>query len=656
MLFVPLVAQPPTVDGLLDADWKVRNATARALLAVPAEQLDVDGLLRVLRTEWDGEVPSFGRYGGRGGRRPSKEPRDRVWMELQVAQRCSGWWWHRPEPALDHEAELGVPWHPHPLAAFVIETRARSGGMPDVDIEVTDGIRARVWLRLTAPTDADLMRALAEERRGALIAGVLFQHRRIELLRDALAAGDPATAHNLLAIDEPELLARDDGLAVAANLVIHDDDDEAAAHVRTLLARCGRRGFEALAAALATTPDDRRAVARVLPILCSIDAGTSGHAIAVAYLDDEDRDLRHQALFLLGREDLPQELQEPAATRLMALVEHVGRLDLDTRLLAFDALGRCGAGVSQPQRNRLRAMLETPPAPFVKARVLGCLRSLGEADGVAVERRRYLATTVFPNTATWMALADGGAEGVQTLSELLLEAPYAIDTAEIAQRLAATAPEVLRAWLTGDEVRLRRLAIRALRSIEPDSGVPTAQLLSQALSETPVDDAWIEWLATRDDLGDRAVEVFACMAKQSVDVVPASWQTFTNEHRPPTERLLELLDPLLRRGVGWELLGDDSPELVRQACMAHASAASRRDDRARLAAVIARMGAATEQEVALVQEALASKHRDLPLDALEHAPVLASALRPQIEKLLSARDGWTRNLARMALIAHPEPR
>ena len=76
----------------------------------------------------------------------------------------------------------------------------------------------------------------------------------------------------------------------------------------------------------------------------------------------------------------------------------------------------------------------------------------------------------------------------------------------------------------------------------------------------------------------------------------------------------------------------------------------------RASAVIARMGAATEQEVALVQEALASKHRDLPLDALEHAPVLASALRPQIEKLLSARDGWTRNLARMALIAHPEPR
>ncbi len=57
MLLAPLVAQAPAVDGLLDASWKVRNATARALLAVPSEQLDVDGLLRVLRAEWDGRLP-----------------------------------------------------------------------------------------------------------------------------------------------------------------------------------------------------------------------------------------------------------------------------------------------------------------------------------------------------------------------------------------------------------------------------------------------------------------------------------------------------------------------------------------------------------------------------------------------------------------------
>ncbi len=661
MLLAPLVAQAPAVDGLLDASWKVRNATARALLAVPSEQLDVDGLLRVLRAEWDEGPPDPVICGGNAHFRfqPGYEPRERVRVETLWGMMDRGSWWHRGESSVRDVEALVVPWPPRALAALLIEKRVAAGARPGLNLSLDDDRLARVWLWLAVPPQERVRQALTAPQTGRHVAFALRGLGRNEELDAAMQHGGAGARRNIFAVLGSASLDKEEQLAAAAELVLHDDDFEAAEHVAALVDRAGDRGLMALSDAFAAA-DDGIALARLLVILCRSKRARFGHAIALAHIDDPDAAFRHRSLYLLGQDEIPTELQAGAASALLRIVTN--RTDRDTRLLAFDALGRCGAGVTAAQRAHLVAMLQDPPAPGTKARVLGCLQNLGAAAEVPFETKDYVATTTYPTTATWLALADEGPPGARTLARLLVDHVPAIDRQAVADRLAVTAPDVLRGWLLGDEPALQQLAITARHLLQPNDGITNARLLELLESVRGTDtrssglaNQLVGWLAKRGDLGGDVARVFTWMAARGDGYIPESWLSFAANHRLEMARMIELLRPMLRRGYGWGLLADDNGHRLREACLAMFASTEDVAARARIAAVIAREGAETEAEVGAVLAGLRADDPNPVLSALDMVD-LPPAVRARVEELLMHSDGYTRTLARSALLPRSRSR
>jgi hypothetical protein len=648
LLSLTFAAQTPDLDDLRDADWRVRNEAARALAALPAERLDIERLLAVMCNEPGGDEPGFALFGGPGGRwQRQRDPRERIRVEAMYATMATGSWWHRAAPRVSGVDDLVVPWHPRALAGWLIEERTSPGCRPGLVLALEDEHLARVWLWLGAPAGDVVRRALADPVSGRIVAQALEDLSRHEALDDALAAADSGTRRNVLAVLGSRGIETRDGLAAAVEIVLQDVDAAAVAHVGSLVERADG-GVAMLVDALGTVGADRRALQRGLTLLCDVEDSSVGHALALDHIGDDDASVRHLALYVLGRQPLPPELRADAAARLLRIVE--GRTDRDTRLLAFDALGRCGDGVDDAQRLRLIEMLEHPPAPGVEARVLGCLRTLGDAARVPLELRLHVATTGFPTTATWLALADAGGRAVEVLADLLVTRVPGVDAAAVAGRLARTAPDALRAWLSGDEPRLRELAMAALRSIEPDSGIRTAQLLELLETAPWHETVLVDWLADRGDVADGAARVFAWMAARGEVRIPPAWVRFAAQNRLPTQRMLELLDPLLGRGLGWELLGDGDRDVLRAACAARFARTTDPEARTRIAAAVARLGAASDDDVDLVLDGLSAGDPDAVLLALEKSPRLPPRVRTRVEELLEADASFTRHLAREALL------
>ncbi|MBI5849775.1 MAG: hypothetical protein HZB39_01850 [Planctomycetes bacterium] len=607
----------------------------------------------MLQTEWDGDLPVFGLGGGTGGPRPEPlEPRERIPFETSREMPAAGDWWQHPQPRVTSAAHLVVPWNPRGLAAWLIEQRPEChASRPDLHLTLDGDRMARVWLLLAAPMEAQIRSALADPDTGRHVARALQQLDRIQLLCDGLATGDVLTRRHVLALDEAKLLDRDDCLAAAVELMLHDKDEEVANHVAQLVEKIGNRGITALVAALHDLDADASALARWFGMLCRSQDSSAAHAFALAHVADEDPRCRHRALYVLGKAPIAASLQADAAKRLCMVLERTA--DRDTQLLAFDALGQCGAGVTPEQRQWLIAMLEQPPERGVQARALGCLQMLGAASEVPLETKRSVARTAFPTTATLLALADEGEPAANAVESLLARYPPGVDTQVVANRFARTAPGVLRDWLSGPPSRMQIAALVALRSMEPDSGVSTARLIEElATARGYFRNHFIAWLTEREDLGEQAAQVFTWMAAQRGAELPACCKAFAEQHALPTPRMLEILGPLLRQGYAWELLRDDDRAAARAACREACDLAKDPATRARLAGALSKLGLETELDIEIVLAALDGEDALWVLDDIGNAPHLPPRVRSQIEGRLDDFSLLARHFAIEALLAH----
>jgi hypothetical protein len=644
LLTVSLVGQAPRIEDLLSEDWRIRRDTTRALAALPADQLDLDALLRVLRTNWPGELPRFTLGGGRGGfpagTPVEREPRARIQNAMWGVMLARGEWWHRGELRLTDEDDLGVPWPPRALAAWLIERRATAGSMPQLQVPLDDERSARVWLLLAAPPVERVHELLADARRGRAVASALHGLGRDDVLGDALAAGNAVTRSNVLAINHRELLERDDCLAAAIDLVLHEDDHGAAEHVAELVKNAGDRGLPRLVEALRGPANSERALYRGFVLLCGLRDVSVAQPLALEHIEAADPVRRERALYLLGENAIVPELRHEAATRLLQVIERSD--ERDVRLLALDALGQCGEGVEAQQRQRLRAMLDDPKSRVVHARVLGCLRMLGAAGDVPLATRQAVAKGPFPMTATWLALADEGAPAANALARLLPWNAPGLDGQKVVDRMSETAPEVVRSWLFGKVPPLQQMALAALRKLEPESGVTTAQLLELlAANRSPHNDI-IRWLAHRDDVGDGAAQVYAWMAAHGDNMERDDWHAFAIRHPLPTAQLMELLGPRLQQGYDWRLVLSGDREMAREACRAWYAAAADDATRARLAGALCQLGVSSDADVAIVLAALQTESCNEVLYHLDHVASPPVALRARIEELAEAPDSYTR--------------
>jgi hypothetical protein len=296
ILSLTLAAQTPEVEDLRDADWRVRNEAARALAALPAERLDIERLLAVMSGERGRDEPGFALFGGHGGRfRPEREPRERIRAAAMLATMATGSWWHRAAPRISGVDDLVVPWHPRALAAWLIEERTPPGCRPGLVLALEDEHLARVWLWLGAPAEDVVRRALADPVSGRIVAQALEDLSRHDALDDALAAGDSGTRRNVLAVLRSRGIATRDGLAAAVEILLHDVDAAAVAHVGSLVERADG-GVATLVDALGAVGADRRALRRGLTLLCDVEDSSLGHALALGHIEDDDASVRHLAL------------------------------------------------------------------------------------------------------------------------------------------------------------------------------------------------------------------------------------------------------------------------------------------------------------------------------------------------------------------------
>lgn len=670
-LLTPLVAQQ--ADDLLSPHWRTRAAAARALAALPPHELDIEALLRVLAAEWPGQLPDAGMAVGLGHLQPkTREPRVLVTQAVSELLAPNSWQ-HHAAPRIEQADDTALPQHPRTLAAWLLVTRTTAGSRPDFAPVPGDDHTARVWLHLAAPNDDRLRDALRAPATGRHVAQALHELGRDDRLLDALTNGDAAARSHVLAVAGDRLLTHDDALAAAVAFALRTDDAPAIAHTLRLVARSGPRGDAAIAAAVTNDPlaDDARAIARALAVWCHrseplADAHPAWE-LALAHVDHIDADVRHRAAFLLGKHPIPATQHEPAVARLLPLLDAAP--DPTTRLLAIDALGHCGSAIDADRRDQFLAQVQQRRPRAITARLLGLLSQLGAAGEVAFEAKVHIAQSMpHPSTATWLALADEGAKATDVLEGLLARPATGIEPARVAERFARTAPDAVRAWLVGDDAGLRTLALPALRALEPESGVATAQLLA-LLTAKPTNrargatssDAVIDWLAARDDLGDGVELVYAHMATRDVLWIPDAWRTFATRHRLPAERLLTTLEPLLRRGLGHDLFASTDRPLVRQACVAWHARTTDEAERAWLAADLVQLGATSPDEVAVVlgELQLATPPERAPhavLLTLANAPLRSQRVLDCLHDLLDDADDYRQHLALRAILGARGPR
>lgn len=647
-----LAAQAPSVDDLLADDWRVRNEAARAL--AEADSLDPLALVRVMQTEWRGYLPTYARYGGRGGRFTPTEPRSVVLHRANdelVGPRTSSLAWIED---LHDANELVVPWHPHDLASWLLRRRAELPDLPTT-IAPTSVPLARAWLQLERPGIDELLAGFANEATAGVLAPALWLQGesgrtmlRTLLCRDALPA-----RRAVLQLGKPELVAGPDELQALAHQCLHDPEQGERRQAGTLLLQVAdrRAAAAALVAACTEGTDTRR---RALGLLCLLDADAAPAAPTLLAHVGSDRTSRHRALVALATVEVPAALRGEAAQSLFSLLKSTG--ERTTRLLALDALGNCGDGVDAAMRRELQAMLSDPPFPDVEARLLGCLRLLGAVPELPTAAKASIAAKQHATTATWLALADDGIAGAKALARLLVDRVEGVDRAAVAERLVTTAPHVVEQWLDGNDSTLQQIALAALRATRPADGVSSEKLAAMLDREPPVADAAIAWLAERADARRFAPDVFAKTVESTNGWMPEACIDFARSVDLPAAQKLDMLAPVLRRGFGWQAVRGFDAAVLRTDCRRWLRDTEDPDIRARLLGELCRAGLENDEDIAMVRAAWGTARFEL-LDGLLHGPSLPPPIRADVEAVFDERrePGAITSIdwqARQVLLAH----
>jgi len=629
LLLTSIAAAQFTAKDLLDHDWQRRNDAARAL----AEQApDVPALLQVLAADWNGSLPTFGIYGGRGGRYSSRDPRAttlRGARENLVRGQTSPLAHYHGVEALD---DLIVPCHPHALARLLLQQhpKARAETTPSpTSIE-----RARAWLQLRQPDDEQIEAACLEPQLAQSITCALWlngEPTRAQLQRLLQTDNDELRRAAML-LGKKQLFDTPARVDVLVRQLTGSDRAADYQEAGYLLLQLEESAAAALARGIG---DDRIPRARCAGMLALLGAHAAPAAETLIRIANTDRNTRRCALIALTDIEIPATLRNRAARVAWKVFEEREHL---SKLLALDALGNCGDGVDAEMRAKLLTAIDNPPSGGIKARLLGCLRDLGIATDLTTAQKAYIASTIHPTTSTYLTVADDGPPAAQPLARLLKDPTSGIDTEAVAVRFAATAPNALRLWLADDDAGLRLLALKGLRSLGDDAGVSSKQLVELMAGRGWIDSYCVAWLRERPDAAAFAPQVVAHLTSAADDRVGPAFATFLKEVDLPTAQKLSLYEPLLRRGHAFDAFDAEDRLLVRKEAERMLDDADDPEVRNRLLSTLVRLGLRRDRDITLALRVLQSERNYPVLFHLDDSPTLPSALRAELLEMLTESD------------------
>lgn len=610
-------AQAPKANDLLSHEWRVRNATALQLIKHPDTRNE--DLLRVLDTPWQGHVPGYGLGGG--GMFRSSDPRHQT---LQSAGKKIGYDWPIRAPRHPQSIkELFGPWHPHKLATLVMLQRASATGLQA--LQPTDTNRARIWITCRKPSEAQIAKALANTTTAgpALFAVLPTVNDQKDLLRKLIADG-PAPARRAalrMAGDMPLAAAE---LRGAIEQLLNDNDDGYARNAAHHLVKSGAPASALLKAHLGTERTERQ---HILALLCSMHEGAKPAAEELLACLQYDRTSQRRALVALSNFAMPESLLQQAASEIFALLSTTSSSSV--RMLAADAIARCGQGVSTEQRTRLQAMLQETKFRSTQSRLLGALRQLDAVPDLELEVLAKIARSKNSTDDSWTALADyGEAAGPMIIKHRLL-------SSDVGDRLAETAPNMLLGWLNHEQADLQELALSSLLSKRPD--LVTSKQLAAMLTE-PSDLAKLAFdsLCQRPEASDYAPQLLQFAGK--LDWLSGTRSKQIRTLKPTLDMLVETFQPQLCLGSRWSVvrgLGDDQLRVLARQWLKETD-----DDRVRdrLLAEIIKMGLTKGQDILAVERALGNLERDDILDALSDARKVPAQLIPALEAICDSEQ------------------
>lgn len=627
-----LAAQSEAVPkDLLAEDWRARNTTANTLAKAPS--LDLEGLVRVLQTDWTGALPAYGaggRYGGRRAEGPRLEVMALARQKLVEAKRSplSG------HLVLESADQLDQSWHPHDLAAWVLRQRRE---LPEQrpSVQPTSRQLAQAWLRLAEPSYEQLLASCENPALATYVTMALWRQGEAgrEQLRRLLVSGSRLARQRVLELSRTELLDGPEEVAAAAEQFLRDKNSKQRRHAGSLLLALGRPAATALAAACG---DDRSQRRRALGLLCLLKEHAAPALTALLANLESDRISRQRALAALVALELPATVRTVTAARLLALLQ--ADRDTTTNLLAIDLLARCGDGVAGELRAALQAMLPESPIAETEARLLGCLRRLNAVPDLSPKQKAAIAAMQHATTDTWLTIADDGIAGAGTLRPFLVTNPRGIDVTAVIARLAETAPGVVLKWLDDNDPDVALAALNGLRKQDP-SGLPSADLVARLDREPRLANALIAWLSQRSDANRFAPQVFARITELTERDISYSGREFAQNVDLPLAQKLTLMATLLRRGVGWDAVRNtDEHELLRTELRRWLAEADPGMGRSHMLGELCRVGLKSERDFELVRDGLRAQERFWLLFGLEHGPDLPEAIRRTIEEQLAAGD------------------
>jgi hypothetical protein len=636
LLVASLPAQAPEVDGLLAMDWRKRNEAALTLAR--GEVPDVAGLIRVLQTDWKGEVEIRGRYGGRPPKASDLDPVLRMLHQLRMdlIEKPSPW---PPEmlPPRD-AADLVVVWHPHQLALWLLTSRpsARAEAASALANVPRHGVALqRAWLSLAQPEPEALVRMFQDDEGGWSLADVLNEAapRWDDVLRAGLARGSADGRGGILALGRPELVSTPEAMAGVVDLFATAKDTWQYKRAGWTLMQLGAQAVPVLASRLADAGEGRLRVLGMLSLL-------SEHAAAAAIeleglLDSEDREVHLLALAALRNAQLPEPIRRQLASRLLAWIKPgKGK----TGMFVIDVLGNLGDAADAAVLAALKRCIERPPHPGADARALGSLHRLQRLPALPLETVRRIAAHPLANLGAWLALADRG-EAAASLAPEGGDATYVEelrwrDREIVARRLAVTAPDLLRTWLREGQSPRVRMAIVGLRSLAGGDQVPSADLAG-ALGMAKFDNAarLCEWLGERSDAAEHADVVLAATLRLSAErsFLPFAAGVSLYSRLVGDQGLcLKNLEPVLSRGHCLVDLQNQDVGLLRGACERWLGETSDEGVQDRLVAELVRLGWRGEAAIAAVRRVIAGQGGQQTLNALATRVELVDAVLAEL--------------------------
>lgn len=626
-------AQQPNANDLLSDEWRVRNRAAKLLVA--DTNTSNRDLLRVLETPWNGRTPSPG-VGAVGRMQPS-DPRDQT---LASADKEIGYDWKiRGGRYPSNENELVGPWHPHKLAAFVLIQRGKPDELQDLKPSDTD--RARIWFACVQPSQEQIEAALADPETAEAVLWALLpkiEDRKARLLR-MIALGPTASRRAALRmIGDTELGAAQ--IEGAIQQLLEDDEDAYRRNAAHHLVRSGRAAAEALAKHFKVGRRERH---RVLAVLCFLKEHAQPAVNELLASLAEDVTSQRRALVCLSNIDIPEAVQAQAATAICERLQ-TSRSRI-VKVLAADALARCGKGVTEQQLAGLHEMLQQRRHRVVHARLLASLGRLDAVPELPLDRLALLAKGTYANVRSHFVLADRGEEAVALLRKYRLLGPG------VATRLAERNPELVLGWITDDDVKIRKAAMQGLLEAHP-ARLTSPRLVELMKKDPELANLAYEALSQRKDRDEYRADLLAFLADRQ-------WLNrgdieMVRTLQPSLPALIEMFEPQLKKGQLFDVvLGLDDDHLRKRL---NQWVEDEPDDNVRddLLRHLVRLGLKSGREIQFVERALQSDHSIYVLSALSRADQVPAQLIPTLEKICDQEpdnDWWSGDWdAREALI------